>query len=49
MANMNVNNRNVQKTEEFAERIIKKENEKKDVFVNFLESKSVNGLIYAPT
>lgn len=49
MSNMNVNNRNMDKTEKFAEKIIKKENEKKDVFVQFLESKSVNGVIYAPT
>ena len=49
MSNINVNNRNMNKTENFAEKIIKKENEKKNVFVKFLESKSVNGIIYAPT
>jgi hypothetical protein len=49
MSNINVNSRNMDKTEKFAEKIIKKENEKKDVFVKFLESKSVNGLIFAPT
>ena len=49
MSNNNVNNRNMDKTEKFAEKIIKKENEKKDVFVKFLESKSVNGVIFAPT
>ena len=49
MSNKNVNNRNVDKTEKFTEKIINKKNEKKDVFVKFLESKSVNGLIYAPT
>ena len=49
MSNINVNNRNMNKTEKFTEKIIKKENEKKDVFVKFLESKSVNGVIYAPT
>jgi hypothetical protein len=49
MSNINVNNRNMNKTEKFTEKIIKKENEKKDVFFKFLESKSVNGVIYAPT
>jgi hypothetical protein len=48
-SNINVSNRNRDKTEKFAEKIIKKENEKKDVFVKFLESKSVNGVIFAPT
>ena len=49
MSNINVNNRNINKTQNFAEKIIKKENEKKNVFVKFLESKSVNGVIFAPT
>jgi hypothetical protein len=49
MSNINVRNRNKDKTEKFAEKIIKKENEKKQVFVKFLESKSVNGVIFAPT
>ena len=49
MADMNVQNRNVDKTGKFAEKIIKKENDKKEVFVRFLESKSANGLIYSPT
>lgn len=49
MSNKNVHNRNVDKTENFAEKIIEKTNEKKDVFVKFLESKSVNGVIFAPT
>lgn len=43
-SNINVSNRNRDKTEKFAEKIIKKENEKKQVFVKFLESKSVNGV-----
>ena len=49
MSNINVNNRNINKTENFAEKIIKKENEKKNGFEKFLESKSVNGIIFAPT
>jgi hypothetical protein len=49
MSNLNVHNRNMDKTEKFAEKIIEKKNEKKDVFLNFLESKSVNGVIYSPT
>lgn len=49
MSNINVRNRNKDKTEKFTEKILKKENEKKQVFVKFLESKSVNGVIFAPT
>jgi hypothetical protein len=49
MANINVNNRNVDKTEMFAEKLIEKENKKTVVFDKFLESESVNGLIFAPT
>ena len=49
MSNINVNNRNNNKTKNFAEKIIKKQNDKKEVFVKFLESNSVNGVIYAPT
>jgi hypothetical protein len=49
MSNMNVKKGNEKKTEKFAEDLLKKKNEKREVFVNFLESKSVNGLIYAPT
>ena len=48
-ASMNVNNRNVDKTEKHAKKIIKKKNEKRIAYVKFLESKSVNGLIWAPT
>jgi DNA-binding MarR family transcriptional regulator len=48
-ANMNVNNRNNDKTEKYAKKILKKKNEKINSYVNFLESKSVNGLIWAPT
>lgn len=48
-ANINVSNRNNDKTEKHAEKIIKKKNEKRTSYVKFLESKSVNGLIWAPT
>lgn len=48
-SNKNVHNRNMDKTEKFAEKLIKKENQKKNVYVKFLESNSVNGLIFAPT
>lgn len=48
-SNMNVNNRNSDKSEKHAEKIIKKKNEKRTNYVKFLESKSVNGLIWAPT
>ena len=48
-ANMNVNNRNNDKTEKHAKKIIKKKNEKRISYVKFLESKSVNGLIWGPT
>ena len=49
MSNNNVSNRNVDKTEKHAEKILKKKNEKRTNYVKFLESKSVNGLIWAPT
>jgi hypothetical protein len=49
MSNNNVSNRNVDKTERHAEKILKKKNEKRTNYVKFLESKSVNGLIWAPT
>lgn len=49
MANINVNNRNVDKTESFAERLIERENKKTVAFNKFLESESANGLIFAPT
>jgi hypothetical protein len=46
---MNSYNRNMDKTKNFAEKIIEKPNNKKEKFHKFLESESVNGLIYAPT
>ncbi len=49
MSNININNRNINKTEKFAEKIMEKKNEKTTNYVKFLESKSVNGLIWAPT
>lgn len=49
MSNMNVSNRNIDKTEIFAKKINEKKNEKKTGYVRFLESKSVNGLIWGPT
>lgn len=49
MADKNVSNRNNRKTEEFANKILVKENSKKNTYINILHSKSVNGLIYAPT
>jgi hypothetical protein len=48
-ANINVKNRNNDKTEKHAEKILNKKNEKRTNYVKFLESKSVNGLIWAPT
>lgn len=48
-ANLNVNNRNNDKTQAHAEKIIKKKNKKVTVYDNFLQSNSVNGLIYGPT
>ena len=35
--------------EKFAKQIIEKQNDKRTVFIKFLESNSVNGVIYAPT
>lgn len=49
MSNMNVNNRNNDKTEKHAKKILKKKNEKRTSYVKFLESKSINGLIWSPT
>lgn len=49
MSNMNVKNRNSDKTANHAEKIIKTKNEKRTGYVKFLESKSVNGLIWSPT
>lgn len=49
MSNMNVNNRNIDKTQKYSEKLLKRKNEKRTNYVKFLESKSVNGLIWAPT
>lgn len=49
MSNMNVKNRNSDKTEKYAEKLLKRKNEKRTNYVKFLESRSVNGLIWAPT
>ena len=49
MSYMNTQNRNKDKTTKFAEKIIKKNNDKKEVFKKFIESTSINGVIYAPT
>ena len=48
-SNLNIYNRNMDKTANFAKKIIEKKNTKKQVFVSFLESKSVNGVLFAPT
>ena len=47
--NENTKNRNMDKTKKFAEKIIKKENNKTIKYAKFLQSDSVNGIIYAPT
>ena len=49
LADMNVGNRNEVKVQKFSEQIINKKNEKKNKYVKFLESKSINGMIWAPT
>lgn len=46
---MDVENRNTEKTKNFAGKILNTENPKKNCYVKFLESSSVNALIYAPT
>jgi Asp-tRNA(Asn)/Glu-tRNA(Gln) amidotransferase C subunit len=48
-SNMNVKNRNDELTKKFTEKILKKPNEKKNRYLSFLESSSVNALIWAPT
>jgi hypothetical protein len=49
LADMNVSNRNQVKVENFGEQIINKKNDKKNKYVKFLESSSINGMIWAPT
>lgn len=49
ISNMTVENQNKEKTKNFAEKILNTENQKKNRYVKFLESSSVNALIYAPT
>jgi hypothetical protein len=49
ISSMSVENRNKEKTNNFAEKILNTENPKKNRYVKFLESSSVNALIYAPT
>lgn len=49
MSKMNVNNRNNDKIQKYAKKIIENKNEKRVAYVKFLESKSVNGLIWSPT
>jgi hypothetical protein len=48
-AKMDTEIRNKEKTAQFAEKIINSENNKNNRYVKFLESSSVNALIYAPT
>jgi hypothetical protein len=48
-ANMNVEARNADKIQKFAKKIIEKENAKKERYERFLDSSSVNALIYANT
>lgn len=49
LSNLNVNNRNNENIKKFTKKILNKKNEKKINYVKFLESKSVNALITAPT
>jgi hypothetical protein len=49
LSNLNVSNRNKNKTEKFAKQIIEKENIKKNKYVKFIESESMNCIITAPT
>ena len=46
---LNVQNRNQEKTKKFTKKILQKENQKKSSYAKFLESQSVNGMIWAPT
>ena len=48
-SNKNVAQRNADKTEKHAEKLLKKKNKKVTVYEKFLQSDSVNGLIFAPT
>ncbi len=49
ISKMNYNKRLETKVKDYAEQIINTENDKKEIFKKFIESSSVNGLIYAPT
>lgn len=49
LSNMNVQNRNNEQTKNFTEKILQKENPKNNMYLKFLESSSVNALIWAPT
>jgi hypothetical protein len=49
MNEINVKRRNDDKTENFTKKIIKKQNPKKSHYLKFIESKSINGMIWAPT
>lgn len=49
LVKMNVDNRNKEKVKTFAEKILNHANKKKSKYIRFLESDSVNALIYAPT
>lgn len=49
LSNLNVKKRNEEHVENFSKKIIEKENKKKSNYVKFLESESVNAIIWAPT
>jgi hypothetical protein len=49
LSNLNVNNRNNENIKNFTKKVLNKKNQKKINYVKFLESKSVNALITAPT
>jgi len=49
LANLNINERNTEKVKQFANNLLEKQNDKRHRYEEFLESSSVNGLVWAPT
>jgi hypothetical protein len=49
LSNLNIKKRNEDRIANFAKNIIEKQNKKKTTYISFLESASVNAIIWAPT
>lgn len=49
LSNLNIKKRNEDRIANFTKNIIEKQNKKKTTYISFLESASVNAIIWAPT